>query len=252
MNDPKDAIRERLVALLYGELSEGEARDLRRLIERDPEMRAEWEEISGARAVLKKWELREMVPRLVFVQQKPEPRTVSLPPRASLWARWRRSLFTPAWGVAAAAAVVAVLALSGFRVERGNHMIAFRFGAATPTPTPTPALATGDQYVTRAELDHQVRNIGQAVVSYLDEYSRSQEETQAVLLRTALSQANSQHVQDYRDLRGRIDNIGLGVREDHAQTRAQLESLWRASHLTTPEDSVRDAVDTPSHGGIHE
>jgi len=64
MNIPADAVSEQLSALMDGELSEDEARFLRRRIEADPELRAKWERLHLASDCLKGHPLRLMGPRV--------------------------------------------------------------------------------------------------------------------------------------------------------------------------------------------
>jgi anti-sigma factor RsiW len=51
---PLDPRIDKLVALLYGELPETEAREVRAMIEADPGLRHEWEELQGTREMLRK------------------------------------------------------------------------------------------------------------------------------------------------------------------------------------------------------
>lgn len=62
MNIPADAVSEQLSALMDGELSEDEARFLRRRLEGDPELRAKWERLHLASDCMKGHPLRLMSP----------------------------------------------------------------------------------------------------------------------------------------------------------------------------------------------
>ncbi|MDM7915765.1 MAG: hypothetical protein QUU85_10965, partial [Candidatus Eisenbacteria bacterium] len=70
---PLDPRWEKLVALLYGELPPEEEQSLRMEIESDAALRAEWEEISGARSLLQSWEVPETAKEPSFVFVTPEP-----------------------------------------------------------------------------------------------------------------------------------------------------------------------------------
>ena len=61
-HDAVDPKIDRLIAALYGEMSDAERRDFDAELAADPALRAEWEEISGTRSLLAGWELEERVP----------------------------------------------------------------------------------------------------------------------------------------------------------------------------------------------
>lgn len=61
---PADAVSEQLSAMMDGELSEDEARFLRRRLEGDPELRAKWERLHLASDCMKGHPLRLMSPRV--------------------------------------------------------------------------------------------------------------------------------------------------------------------------------------------
>ena len=116
--EPVDPRMEKLVASLYKELPADEERELKRLIEQDPELRAEWEELTSMRSMLGAFEVEETVPSFVVVD--PEPvRRVKL---GGFWGDVREKLggffAVSGWAVAAAAILVAVLAVKGYRIER--------------------------------------------------------------------------------------------------------------------------------------
>ncbi len=125
-NGPLDPRIDKLVALLYGELPEAEAREVRAMIDADPALRREWDELQGTREILAQWKVEEESPGFVFVDDA-APRARR---RAAGWVERFRSfaLVTP-WAVATTAVVVAVLAVGGnFRVERSDGSVAFRIG----------------------------------------------------------------------------------------------------------------------------
>lgn len=64
MNSPAESVSEQLSALMDGELSEDEARFLRRRLEGDSELRAKWERLHLAADCMKGHPLRLMTPRV--------------------------------------------------------------------------------------------------------------------------------------------------------------------------------------------
>lgn len=99
MNIPADAVSEQLSALMDGELSEDEARFLRRRIEADPELRAKWERLHLASDCMKGHPLRLMSPRVGD--------TVAAGIEAVSAGKARRPLVR--WAVAASVAALALL-----------------------------------------------------------------------------------------------------------------------------------------------
>jgi hypothetical protein len=232
MRDTEDPRLEKLVALLYGELPEAEAREVERWIEADPALRTEWNELTAGRNLLRTWDVPETLPRLVFVNQT----EVAARRRRTVGDWFRSVLAAPAWGVAAACATVAVLALAQFRVEKDTHGIALRFGAPPAAPA-APATAPV-AYVTQQEMDARFTAMGQAVLAYMDDYGRARDQSMATLLQAALTGMNQQQAQDYHDLRTRIEGLGSGLIENQANTRAQVDYLMRLNEPGTPEHEL--------------
>ncbi len=112
-----DQDRAQLIALLYGELHGAEAEALRGRIAADAELRAEWEELNGARTLLTGWEVEESAPRVVFVERAPKRRR-----------SWFRVPAAATWGLAAAAVLLISFGAAGLRVERLPSGVAFSLG----------------------------------------------------------------------------------------------------------------------------
>ena len=142
---------EKLVAYLYGEMSEAEERAFRRLLEKDEELRAEYEELRDAREVLGAWEVESAASGFLLVPE--EEKAPSASAARGWFARLRAVVNAlgsrPAWGLATVAAIVLVLALGGFRVERIDGGLAFTIGDGSSRELPgepgsaAPALPSG-------------------------------------------------------------------------------------------------------------
>lgn len=301
---------EKLVALLYGELSEDEEREIRRELMTDAALRAEWEGLQSSRTLLQGWQMEERAPRLVFVQKTAGAAGQAGLRRESGWReRFRTWLAAPAWGLAATAVLVAALALGGFRIDRVSGGLAFRFGGSETPPhqadsvggTQTsphlgpgspavtgiipgipgtrfvtdpgvglgvtgfageasagydPAMASGaapggtgegeSPYITREEFDRYVQAMGRAVQDVMDEYARQRDESMTALLQGALMGLNARQVEGYRELRTRIDDLGIQVVEDQAVTRAQVNYLF---HQVEPDRAAPVQEPIRSTGG---
>jgi hypothetical protein len=268
-NESIDPRIERLVALLYGELPETEAQALRKEIEGDPALRAEWEELTGARSFLGAWELPEESPGFVFVN---EP---AIAPRRRAGFRERLRGLVPSWsyGLAAAAVAVLILAIGGFRVERMDNGIAFRMGsekAKTPaiaddlradggsgvplTSPPVQAVSTepvssnpatmpqgmetATPYLTKQEFQAYAAGMTQTMVALLNEYGRERDQEVGSALQVVLRNISEKQTEDYRDLRGRLDAFASGLSEEQMTTKAQLGYLLEQTRSTSP-GSVR-------------
>jgi hypothetical protein len=123
--EPVDPRMEKLVASLYKELSPAEERELEAQLERDPELRAEWDDLVSTRSMFGAWELEEKVPSFVFVDPAPSRRS-----EVGLWEGVRQRFggffAVSGWAVAAAAILVMVLAVKGYRIEEIDGGYAIR------------------------------------------------------------------------------------------------------------------------------
>lgn len=244
-NGPLDPRIDKLVAHLYGELPEKEAREVERMIAADPEIRREWEELQGTHAMLAEWKVQEESPGFVFVDD-PSPAGRR---RAGGWLdRFRSLALATPWAVAAAAVVIAVFAVGGaFRIERTNGSIAFRFGrppavvtqlASNPNLSPdmasplsgavplggapvqpvdapqanTPEIRqVSGQYMTKREFEAYSAGMMQTLVVLLNEYGKEHDREVGTILQTALTDVTNKQIRDYGDLRSRIEALGVGV-----------------------------------------
>lgn len=278
-DEPIDPRFEKLVALLYGELPEAEANVLRREIESDAALRSEFEDLSATRGLLAEWELPEKVPHFVFLRDAEEGGGVmaSVGGRASRWRAQIRGLLTATpWAVATAAILVAFLAWKDFRIDRTNGAIAFRFGGpvqeaplltdrgsaslekppvADGSHLPAGALEPGrlvdatpgqeaGAYLTHAEFENYSDGMARTMVALLSEYSRRRDQELTGLLQGAFGRLNDRQVNDYAELRGRLDALQQGVTMQRTVTDSRLDYLMRtgAQGPLAPSDGSSDSA----------
>lgn len=268
-NDSIDPRVEKLVALLYGELPELEAQALRREIDADPALAAEWKELSEARSFLGAWEMPEESPGFVFVNE-PE---VAARRTAGFRSRLRGLFPVWSWGLAAAATAVLVLAINGFRVEKLDNGLAFRFGhektettqvasnlspdgvrgvplgspsalpvsndpaAAQPVAAQPVTAAPADgasPYLTKQEFQAYAAGMTQTMAALLNEYGRQRDADVAAAMQLVLKNVTDKQTEDYRDLRGRFDALATGLGQEQLNTRNQLGYLLGQVRSTSP------------------
>jgi hypothetical protein len=267
MNGNTDPRIDKMMASLYGELPEAEERAFRRLLEKDDALRMEYEELAGTRDMLAGWEVEELVPSFVLVEGTAARRAPSAPAGDGLWDRLvaavRSFAVTPAWGLAAAAGVVLVLAMADFRVQRVDGGIAFRFGeastpqqvASTPTPEqgasfpdardlaidglPTTRPSTADSpgnvvtpvstgFVTQEELDHNNAQFMLSLTELLNAYGRQRDQRVSEGFQTLYQQVVSQQNYDYQELAGRIDVLGRELLLETDRSQRGFEAIGTA------------------------
>ncbi len=242
-----------LIALLYGELSPSEAEDLRKQIAGDPALRAEWEELQKTRSLLSRWDIPEAPPRVVFVHRTTAGGGVSDGAQRVGWIagtpgggtsaeapgagqvvtrpgrqRSLRRFLVPAFTLAAAALLLVGLGWAGLRVERIPGGLAFRLGREATSETPASVAsraAPAASMVTQTELDDVVRTLGRSMLVILaDDAERRDRETGRVL-QTAFTGLNDRQEQSYKELRARIEAVGLGLQQNQARTQAAIDYL---------------------------
>lgn len=136
MKDPLDPRIDMMMSSLYGELSEQEEARFQGMLEQDPVLRAEWEDLRATRKLLSSWDLDDRAPSFVLLPSEAIPRDGASKTEpavdTSFWsvlrAGWRRHTAMTGWAVAAAALLLAILAFAEFRVQLLDGGIAFRFG----------------------------------------------------------------------------------------------------------------------------
>jgi hypothetical protein len=275
-NESLDPRIEKLIAMLYGELPEPEAQILRRDLEQDPALRAEWEELNGARSFLGAWEMPEESPGFVFVTDPTKVTEANAAPRrrAGFLDRIRSLVPAWSWGLAATATAVLVLAVNGFRIDKVDGGIAFRFGhenAKTPaiaeslapdgvrgvplTSPPSGRVASEpvanepvstapsmdarsatpqNAYLTKEEFQAYTAGMTQTMVALLNEYGHQRDQEVSSALQIVLKNVTEKQTEDYRDLRGRFDAFATGLGQEQMTTRAQLGYLLEQTRSTSP------------------
>lgn len=243
MNENIDPRIDKMIAFLYGELPDAEARAFERLLEKDDDLRREYEELAGTRQQLAGWEVEERVPSFVMVDRP--SRVADRAPRETAWSRFVESLrgfgTSPAWGLAAAALLLVVLAATGFRVQKIDGGIAFRFGEPEPAVTvpvqgardllaspgqlaSNPAvdpntgyvMPVSDGYITPELFQRKSEEQMMTIVSLLNEFGRQQEKERYNMVQSVYQQMSDEQNRDFRQLSGRIDALGLGVMTNQA------------------------------------
>jgi hypothetical protein len=248
---------QKLVASLYGELSDAEERELAEELGRDSELRADLEELRAARAFLEDWPGEDPAPGSIFVESSDmwsgDERS------GSTWARLRRWMGhlmpAPAWGFGFATVLLVGLILAGFRIDRLDDGIALRFGRAdsprealmaaaenapsedgmpgNPANTPTsldvgpealPVSATGP-YVTQIQLREQHAQILEQITGMLGEYEQRRNGELAYILQTFYQEIAGQQNQAINELQNQIEGVGLGLMAEQSKTNRRLETL---------------------------
>ena len=249
MNERMDPRIDKLMAYLYGELPESERRAFERLLGEDAELRQEYEELAGTRAMLPAWRIEERVPSFVLVEDRPEPK------RASFWERFVASwkVPSPAWGLAFATIALVVAAAAGLRVQKIDGGLAFRFGeeAAAPVRSTVPELGPGQElalrenpdrsvlvpatadWVTREEMDNQNAELVMALTKALNDYGQRRDAETYGLVQSMAQQLRDEQNRDYRQITGRLDTMGLEVRA--ARNGISLEDLLHNGAELNPE-----------------
>lgn len=272
---PIDPRFEKLVALLYGELSPEEERELRNRIAEDEELQRAWEDLVEARTALRAWnEAEEPVPSFVFLRDKTEAKEGGRNPGASVRQGWRerlRGIVLVPWVTAAAAIVLSLLAIGDFRVVRNEKGWTVGFGAP-PAPTgPTASLpgvredlaqsrgetfqqAAAEEvagvpgvgpFLTRDEFEAYAAGMTQTMVALLNSYGREREREIGEVVQVALTGMAARQTTDYRDLRARLETLQLlMLQEEQQQARERLGPLPQDAQ----GDSARPMEDLPSRG----
>src|SRR4026208_1437243 len=106
-NESLDPKRERLIAYLYGEMTEEESKSFVQLMESDATLRDEFDELRGAREVLAGWRVPEPTPSFVFLNE-----TARRPEGAPWWKRFSFLRGTGGFGLGLATAAAAALILA--------------------------------------------------------------------------------------------------------------------------------------------
>ena len=245
--DAMDPRKEQLIAALYGELSPEDEREFEALLAGDDELRSEFEELQGTRTFLKQWELPDAAPNFVFMDEKLEAAGRR---GHGFWARLRGILSAPipSWGFAGATVALAVLILTGFRVDWVNQGVVFRFGSEPATVATTelpgavdarllgmtngsrPGIAVQPVMqqglpVTREDLDRYSGGMMQAMSAMLDHRQTKQNTELAYILQSFYEELRLERQRDHDELQAQVQGVGLGLMAEQSMTNAALQSL---------------------------
>lgn len=250
MREDVDPRIDKMIAFLYGELPPAEEKAFRRLLEKDDALRAEWEELAGVREALGGWRVEEHVPAFVLVDPASRPKAARASGAAGMWQRFvdalRPAAMSPAWGLAAAAMALVVLAAAGFRVERVPQGFAFRFGgdrAAVPSDAlpgvgagqplelaarPSPGSTAGSPgivpasgtYLTQDEFNSYNSELMNTLVGLLNRYDEQRDAETAELLRGLYAKMSERQLYDYERTNRRIDALGAGLLVEQSRTQS--------------------------------
>ncbi len=260
---------QKLVASLYGELPEDEEREFQGQLAGDAGLREEYETLRSARSLLGAWETGESAPGFVFVEERERPRAAG-----GRWSRLRGAMTPPAWGFAAAAALLAVLVASGFRMDRLPDGVAFRFGpprtsigAAPPsvagvTLSPAPIDASpadaypgvrGVQaseegpYLTHDAMDAYTAQTAKVIASMLSDYEQRRNNELAYVLQTFYAEMADRQARSFDELRNQIQGVGLGLMAEQDRANRRLETLAGPDGTLAPPPVAPDTLGGEGH-----
>jgi len=254
--DPK---RQTLIAALYGELDAEALEQFQASLEEDPLLRAEWEELREARALLETAALNEPAhtPEFVFIDRS----QATAKPKRRLFGR---PLFSPAWGFASVAACLAILMGAGLRMDRMDNSLVLRFGpapvpktVATPTQSVTPSETTpqfnppvpvgggvrvettAEKAVTRDDLNRYSTRMLDALTQMMGDAQERQRRDMSYLMGRFYEEMADEQDRKYESLRQRVDGIGLGLMSEQTRTSQQISRLTdQVRGTASPADSV--------------
>lgn len=250
--EPIDPKRERLIAYLYGEMTEEESKSFVRLLESDTTLRAEYEELCGAREMLSGWRVPEPTPSFVFLNE-----TAGRPQGAAWWKKldFLRGAGGFGLGLATAAATALLLAFTGFRVERVDGGLAFRFGeekrntlpsaetldrfeqnnpirsepmelaSGAKPAAPNATTASSKEYITRAEFEKMSNEMVGSIVDLLNEYGNSQNQEITGVLQAMYAQLSDRQSRDSEEIRHRMSALGVELLMRQAKNNPKAGDL---------------------------
>jgi hypothetical protein len=259
--DPK---RQLLIAALYGELDEETLGQFQALIDEDPVLRAEWEELRETRALLETAVEPAATPEFVFL----EPARAAATPRRF----WGLPAFSAAWGFASVAACLAILMGAGLRMDRVDNGLILRFGPA-PAPKPAATVPAVDKPretappfttplpvdgvrgeatsqtgppVTRDDLNRYSTRMLDAMTHLVDESQDRQRREFAYMMGRFYEEMTDEQQRKYESLRQRVDIVGLGLMSEQTRTNQQISRLTDqvrgtdSDSLATPRNPDKD------------
>jgi len=251
--DPKI---DRLVAALYGEMTDADRRDFDAQLKVDAALRTEWEELSGTRSLLADWEVEDRIPSFLVVEAGGRNRRAS----AAGWLEGFRDRFgswfsVGGWVVAGAAAAVLLLALKGVELQKTDGGFQVNVGSRNRPVTrqtvdplgtiPLQVSSNGDAgtstaaYLTRDEFDKYSAAMLRMVSAYMNEYRGRRDQEIGAALRSLYGDINAKQSSQYADLLGKIDATRPADRIAHDFLRPMELGMSHADSLgplLSPED----------------
>lgn len=205
-DQPLDPWRDRMISALYDELSEREMKDFEAALERDVDLRKDWDELRAARASLQQLARDEAAPEFAFRMPPVDPSRASDTKVVPLW-RWA---LASAAGFAAAASIFLVLLVAGLRVDRTTGGVLVRFGdtvAGDAMAASGPGegfVGAGQDYLTRAEFATLAEVLIDTTAVRLNELDRRQSNSRAEVARALYDALALQQQRQYHDLSNQI------------------------------------------------
>jgi hypothetical protein len=212
------------------------------------------------------WNVPEPTPSFVFLGEE-----TRMPSRSGTDTSWWQRLLAPfraggpagfGLGLATASAAALVVALTGFRVEKVDGGLAFRFGepeqsssaALTTTPSLTPGgslelastgsspASSGDRnaYVTRAEVEEIATQMVGSVVDLLNQHGDRQNREFSGVLHAMYEDISDRQYRESEELRSRMNSIGLELllRQTSARSESRNDSVFTATSIEPREPTT--------------
>ena len=262
--EPVDPRIDTMMAALYGELSDGEDRAFRRLLETDEDLRREWEELTEGREILAGWRIPERVPTFLL----PERRAA-----VPWWSRWTEGL-RGGWSAPAVGLSLATIAALSFffgqrsmtrdvdaRIEqvvaREVEEAKATLAASLPATDAGPILgdgrelalgarpesdsgvitpATVDRYLTRNEFQSENAQLLTSLADVLNRHEARRESEVAHLVESLYARVSDQQLYDYRALKSRIDALGMDLALERRRVDEGFSDFLQADGSPSPED----------------
>ena len=244
---PLDPRFEKLVAMLYGELSPADEKALRLEMESDASLRREWEELSEGHVYMEALE-EPAAPSFVFLHEAESVPVRQIVPEAK--APWWKSLGNwgagPVWAATAAVLLLAFVITTDFRVYGVDGGLAMRFGepASRNFTLPagsnqlTPQLQAGGQnpatmqqaaYLTPQDMETYEARMVRLFGAMLQDYGRYKDREISGMVTAAVNELAFRQDLATKGLRDRIDAMGVGVTQTQGDLEMRFQNLERAN-----------------------
>jgi phytoene dehydrogenase-like protein len=108
-----------------------------------------------------------------------------------------------------------------------EHAAAVPASIASSVPEQPAAVPASAQTMTREEFDAYSAGVARTMTALLNEYGKRRDSEIAGVLQIALSDLADRQNRDYRDLKGRIENVAQGLADEQFRTNLQVDYLLR-------------------------